>query len=59
MVPSVVTSIFVGIATAVMIELPVLRLRDRWFPSRTRSTSVDVKENAVQAKPVLSAAAGA
>jgi peptidoglycan/LPS O-acetylase OafA/YrhL len=29
-------SIIVGIAMAVLVEQPVLRLRDRWFPSRTR-----------------------
>jgi peptidoglycan/LPS O-acetylase OafA/YrhL len=30
-----VSSIVVGIAMAVVIEQPVLRLRDRWFPSRS------------------------
>jgi len=30
-------SILVGIAMAMVIEQPALRLRDRWFPSRTRS----------------------
>ncbi len=34
----VVFSIVVGIAMAVCIEQPALRLRDRCFPSRTRST---------------------
>lgn len=33
----VALSIIVGIGMAVFIEQPVLRLRDRWFPSRTRS----------------------
>jgi peptidoglycan/LPS O-acetylase OafA/YrhL len=33
----VAVSIIVGIAMAVLVEQPVLRLRDRWFPSRTRS----------------------
>lgn len=32
----VALSIVVGIAMAVVVEQPVLRLRDRWFPSRTR-----------------------
>ncbi|MGA7770575.1 MAG: acyltransferase [Candidatus Sulfotelmatobacter sp.] len=32
----VALSIIVGIAMAVVVEQPVLRLRDRWFPSRTR-----------------------
>ncbi len=33
-------SIIVGIAMAVVVEQPVLRLRDRWFPSRTRSSAI-------------------
>jgi peptidoglycan/LPS O-acetylase OafA/YrhL len=33
---SVLFCIVAGIALAVLIEQPVLRLRDRWFPSRTR-----------------------
>jgi peptidoglycan/LPS O-acetylase OafA/YrhL len=33
---SMALSIIVGIAMGVLIEQPVLRLRDRWFPSRTR-----------------------
>jgi peptidoglycan/LPS O-acetylase OafA/YrhL len=32
----VVLSIVVGVATSMVIEQPALRLRDRWFPSRTR-----------------------
>jgi peptidoglycan/LPS O-acetylase OafA/YrhL len=32
----IVLSIVVGIATSIVIEQPGLRLRDRWFPSRTR-----------------------
>jgi len=33
---SAALSIIVGIAMAVVVEQPALRLRDRWFPSRTR-----------------------
>lgn len=33
-----VFSVILGIGMALLIEQPVLRLRDRWFPSRTRST---------------------
>jgi peptidoglycan/LPS O-acetylase OafA/YrhL len=32
---SMAFSIIVGIAMAVIVEQPVLKLRDRWFPSRT------------------------
>jgi peptidoglycan/LPS O-acetylase OafA/YrhL len=32
-------SIIVGITMAAAVEQPVLKLRDRWFPSRTRPTS--------------------
>jgi peptidoglycan/LPS O-acetylase OafA/YrhL len=32
-------SIVVGIAMAAVVEQPVLRLRDRWFPSRTRTAN--------------------
>jgi peptidoglycan/LPS O-acetylase OafA/YrhL len=35
----VVFSIIVGIGMAVVIEQPALRLRDRWFPSRTRQVN--------------------
>jgi peptidoglycan/LPS O-acetylase OafA/YrhL len=35
----VACSIIVGIAMAMIVEQPALRLRDRWFPSRTRLTS--------------------
>lgn len=35
----VAVSIVVGIAMAIVVEQPVLRLRDRWFPSRTRQLS--------------------
>ncbi len=34
---SVVLCILVGIGTAIIVEQPFLRLRDRWFPSRTRA----------------------
>ena len=36
---AMVASIVVGITMAVLIEVPVLRFRDRWFPSRTRFTT--------------------
>ena len=36
---SVAFSVIVGIAMAMIVEQPVLKLRDRWFPSRTRLTS--------------------
>jgi peptidoglycan/LPS O-acetylase OafA/YrhL len=48
---SVALSILVGIAMAVVIEQPVLRFRDRWFPSRTRSTS-GVSEESVETSPL-------
>jgi len=32
----IASSILVGVAMAVIIEQPALKLRDRWFPSRTR-----------------------
>jgi peptidoglycan/LPS O-acetylase OafA/YrhL len=34
---SVVLCIVVGIGMAIIVEQPFLRLRDRWFPSRTRA----------------------
>lgn len=48
---SVALSILVGIAMAVVVEQPVLRFRDRWFPSRTRSTS-GVSEGSVETSPL-------
>ena len=33
-------SIFMGIAMAAVVEQPALKLRDRWFPSRTRQTNI-------------------
>jgi len=33
------SSIFLGILMALAIEFPVLKLRDRWFPSRSRAIS--------------------
>jgi peptidoglycan/LPS O-acetylase OafA/YrhL len=36
---SVVLSVVVGIGMSVAIEQPVLRLRDRWLPSRTHGTA--------------------
>lgn len=35
-----VFSILMGIAMAAVVEQPVLRLRDRWFPSRTRQANL-------------------
>jgi peptidoglycan/LPS O-acetylase OafA/YrhL len=34
---SVVLCIVLGIGMAIIVEQPFLRLRDRWFPSRTRA----------------------
>jgi peptidoglycan/LPS O-acetylase OafA/YrhL len=45
---SVAFSIVVGIMMALIIEQPVLKLRDRWFPSRTRR-SIDVCKRAAAA----------
>ncbi len=38
-----VSSIGVGIGMALLVEFPVLRLRDRWFPSRSRPLEADSK----------------
>jgi peptidoglycan/LPS O-acetylase OafA/YrhL len=38
-----VGSIVVGILMALAVEFPVLRLRDRWFPSRSRPLEVEPK----------------
>ena len=51
-----VVSIFVGVLAASIIELPMLRLRDKLFPSRTRSTlrlptSESHARNAVEFQP--------
>ena len=52
---SVAFSILVGIAMAVVVEQPVLKLRDRWFPSRTRLMSTQGEETEqlppLQSKP--------
>jgi peptidoglycan/LPS O-acetylase OafA/YrhL len=50
---SVIFSIIVGIAMAIVIEMPVLKLRDRWFPSRTRSNPVLARGNELNPIPVL------
>lgn len=36
----VVLSIVIGIAMAKIVEVPVLKLRDQWFPSRTRPSDL-------------------
>jgi peptidoglycan/LPS O-acetylase OafA/YrhL len=41
-----VLSILVGIGMSALIEQPVLRLRDRWFPSRTQTLAAASRESA-------------
>ena len=45
-------SIFIGVAMAVVIEQPVLRLRDRWFPSRS-ALARKGSEETVETPPLL------
>jgi peptidoglycan/LPS O-acetylase OafA/YrhL len=40
-------SIFLGILMAVLVEFPLLRIRDRWFPSRARPLSVSAQRPAM------------
>ena len=42
-------SIFLGIFMAVLVEFPLLRIRDRWFPSRARPLSVSAQRPAMLA----------
>jgi len=53
---AIVASIIVGIAMAALIEVPVLRLRDRWFPSRTRVSTLtkDAPLSRIEGSPVPS-----
>jgi peptidoglycan/LPS O-acetylase OafA/YrhL len=46
----VVVSILMGIAMAAVIELPVLKLRDRWFPSRTQNGAAAASASAAVAE---------
>lgn len=46
----------IGIAMAKLIELPTLRLRDRWFPSRTASPVLATLPAAESAEPARQAA---
>ncbi len=55
---SMAVSIVFGIAMALVIEFPVLRLRDRWFPSRTRvaASMTDIPSGGAEPAPLRLAA---
>lgn len=54
-----VLSIVIGIAMAKIVEVPVLRLRDKWFPSRTRlSDLTSPLKSDVQPPRAMAAAQG-
>ena len=56
-----IASVIVGIAMAKVVEVPVLRLRDRWFPSRTRLSDLTshVKlDGAIQPQRAMAAGQG-
>jgi hypothetical protein len=46
----------VGIAMAKLIELPVLRIRDRWFPSRSAAATMTAPLAPASSEPVRHAA---
>jgi hypothetical protein len=46
----------IGITMAKLIELPTLRLRDRWFPSRTASPILATPPTQESAEPARQAA---
>lgn len=50
----VILSVVVGIVMAVVIEQPVLRLRDRWFPSRTQNARIGGLDSADRAPDAAS-----
>ena len=50
-------SFILGIVTALLIEQPILKLRDRWLPSRTRAIENDVPLVVSVAPAALAAAA--
>jgi hypothetical protein len=45
-----VTSVIVGIGMALVVETPVLRLRDKYFPTRSRALAPSVKDPEIESR---------
>ena len=54
-VANIVSAVLLGVMMAVLVEQPILQLRDRWLPSRVRSPELAIQNTPVPDSPLAGA----